>query len=142
MPVVFADAGYWIALVDERDSLHQHAQRATQRRERLSIVTTEMVLVEVFSHMARGGAGNRRKASGMLAALRANARVEIVPQSSEQFNAAADRFAAREDQRWSLTDCASFLVMEERGITEAFAYDRDFEQAGFAALLRDDESLA
>ena len=26
--------------------------------------------------------------------------------------------------------------MEERGITEALAYDRDFEQAGFTALLR------
>ncbi len=26
--------------------------------------------------------------------------------------------------------------MEERGITEALAYDRDFEQAGFSALLR------
>ena len=39
-------------------------------------------------------------------------------------------------RRWSLTDCASFLVMEERGITEALAYDRDFEQAGFVSLLR------
>jgi len=26
--------------------------------------------------------------------------------------------------------------MEERGIGEALAYDRDFEQAGLAALLR------
>ena len=40
------------------------------------------------------------------------------------------------DQHWSLTDCASFIVMEERGISEALAYDRDFEQAGFTALLR------
>ena len=39
-------------------------------------------------------------------------------------------------QTWILTDCASFLVMEERNITEALAYDRDFEQAGFTALLR------
>ena len=28
--------------------------------------------------------------------------------------------------------------MEERGIGEALAHDRDFEQAGFSALLRDD----
>ena len=27
--------------------------------------------------------------------------------------------------------------MEERTITEALAYDRDFEQAGFTALLRE-----
>ena len=29
--------------------------------------------------------------------------------------------------------------MEERGLTEALAYDRDFEQAGFIALLRGDQ---
>lgn len=28
--------------------------------------------------------------------------------------------------------------MEERGITEALAYDLDFQQAGFVALLRED----
>jgi predicted nucleic acid-binding protein len=32
-------------------------------------------------------------------------------------------------------DCASFIVMQERGITEAFTSDRDFEQAGFKRLL-------
>ena len=44
------------------------------------------------------------------------------------------------DQTWSLTDCASFLVMEERNITEALAYDPDFEQAGFTALLREGQA--
>lgn len=37
-----------------------------------------------------------------------------------------------------ITDCASFLIMEERGITEALAYDIDFARAGFRALLRED----
>ena len=46
-------------------------------------------------------------------------------------------YADRLDQRWSVTDCSSFLIMEERGITDALAYDRDFEQAGFRALLRE-----
>ena len=30
-------------------------------------------------------------------------------------------------------------MMEEWGINEALAYDRDFEQAGFVALLRENE---
>lgn len=63
--------------------------------------------------------------------------VEIVPQTDTQFTGAVHRYAARSDQTWCLTDCASFLVMEERDITEALAYDRDFEQAGFVALLRE-----
>ena len=39
---------------------------------------------------------------------------------------------------WNVTDCASFLIMEERGITKALTHDRDFVQAGFLALLRED----
>jgi uncharacterized protein len=45
-------------------------------------------------------------------------------------------FAARSDKRWSLTDCISFVVMQERGLTEALTADRHFEQAGFSILLR------
>ena len=56
-----------------------------------------------------------------------------------QFQAAVEHYADGPDQTWSLTDCASFLVMEERSISEALAYDRDFEQAGFTALLRADQ---
>ena len=73
----------------------------------------------------------------MVQRLQSNPNVEIIPQTDAQFRTAVERYASRSDQRWSLTDCASFLVMEERDITEALAYDRDFEQAGFVALLRE-----
>ena len=36
---------------------------------------------------------------------------------------------------WSLTDCISFIVMQERNISEALTTDRHFEQAGFIRLL-------
>jgi uncharacterized protein len=42
----------------------------------------------------------------------------------------------RLDKLWSLTDCVSFVVMEQRGIQQALAFDHHFEQAGFEALLR------
>ncbi len=60
-----------------------------------------------------------------------------MPQTAEQYRAALRLYADRPDQRWSLTDCASFQLMESRGISEALAYDRDFEQAGFSPLLRE-----
>jgi predicted nucleic acid-binding protein len=48
---------------------------------------------------------------------------------------AIDRYCHYTDKSWGLVDCASFLVMQDRGITEAFTSDQHFEQAGFKPLL-------
>ena len=39
------------------------------------------------------------------------------------------------DKTWGLVDCASFIVMHDRGISQAFTADLHFEQAGFQRLL-------
>ena len=139
MTVVFTDAGYLIANLDDRDPLHERAQAAAAKLGLFRIVTTQMVITEVLNYVSRGGAYLRSLAAQMVQELEANPDVEIVPQTDAQFRAAVERYAARSDQRWSLTDCASFLVMEERNITAALAYDRDFVQAGFVALLRESQ---
>ena len=136
MNVVFADAGYFIASLDDRDPLHGRARDVAAGLGLLRIITTQMVVTEVLNYVSRGGEHLRSLAVQMVRELEDNPDVEIVPQTDAQFRAAVERYAARSDQRWSLTDCASFLVMEERNLTEALAYDRDFEQAGFVALLR------
>lgn len=138
MSLVFADAGYWIALWSPRDALHPRATALAETLAATGVVTTRLVLVETLDAMAGMGEFRRRFATRMIGRLEADPTIEIVPATEAQFRTALERYAARPDQRWGLTDCASFLVMEERGITEALAYDRDFEQAGFVALLRDD----
>ena len=60
----------------------------------------------------------------------------FVPASELLFRQGRQLFAARPDKAWSLTDCISFVVMTERGLTEALTGDHHFEQAGFRALLR------
>lgn len=47
-----------------------------------------------------------------------------------------DLFQRRSDKTWSLVDCASFVVMQERGTMEALTTDIHFEQAGFVRLLK------
>ena len=42
-------------------------------------------------------------------------------------------YRARPDKAWSLTDCISFIVMTDRGLTDALTSDHHFEQAGFRA---------
>ena len=45
-------------------------------------------------------------------------------------------YRTRLDKAWSLTDCISFIVMTDRGLTDALTGDHHFEQAGFRVLLR------
>ena len=137
MGEVFADAGYWIAPWNPRDTLHPRALSVADGLRTATVLTTQMVLAEALDAMAGMGDFRRRLAIRMIHDLDIDPNVEVIPQTDAQFKAAVERYAARSDQRWSLTDCASFLVMEERNISEALAYDRDFEQAGFVAPLRE-----
>jgi predicted nucleic acid-binding protein len=39
------------------------------------------------------------------------------------------------DKTYSLCDAVSFILMQQRGITDALTTDRHFDQAGFRRLL-------
>ncbi len=137
MTSVFADAGYWIAVLNPNDALHSKATQASATLARTRVITTELVLSEVLNAFARKGELARIGACALIDKMRSNPNVEIVPMTSNAFRQALERYRRRADKTWGLTDCASFLIMEERGITEALSADRDFQQAGFKALLLD-----
>lgn len=130
----FVDTGYLVALVSERDELHDRAVELSKNLQR-RLITTEAVLVEVGNSLSRPPL--RAVALSLIARLRVNPLMEIVPVDSSLFDRALTFYAARPDKDWGLTDCISFVVMEDRGIHEALAADRDFVQAGYRALLVD-----
>jgi predicted nucleic acid-binding protein len=132
--VVFADTGYWTAVLNPRDTLHAKANQVSASLGKVRILTTEMVLDELLT--ALSAVPLRSSAIKGVEAIRSNPNVEVVPQTSLQFDAAFGRYRAMTDKEWSLTDCASFNLMTERRLTEALAHDHHFEQAGFVALLR------
>ena len=134
MNEIFVDAGYFIALLLPRDQHEGRAREAITTFRENHVVTTEMVLAEVFAAVSRRGASMRRSAMILLRELKDNPNVTIIPQTTQQFDAAAQLFAQRLDQRYSLTDCASFLVMQERGIRQSLTFDIDFQAAGFIPL--------
>lgn len=138
MRTVFADAGYWIALFNPRDRLHIRAIKVSQAKRGCPIITSQMALTEFLNHYAAMGEIFRQQAVQVVRSLEKNRGVEIVKQTEDQFTAALALYEQRPDKGWGLTDCASFLIMQERGITEALAYDDHFRQAGFIALLRED----
>ena len=79
---------------------------------------------------------NRELFLEMRIALRENERVTIVPMGQELFDRGIELYGERLDKEWSITDCISFIVMREQGITDALTGDHHFEQAGFKALLK------
>jgi predicted nucleic acid-binding protein len=138
MKKVFADTAYWIALLNRRDQLHARAVQCCADLSSELIVTTEMVLIEVLNHFSLGPPEFRQAAVLLVGRLDASPSHDVIPLTSGQFRNALDLYRQRPDKQWSLTDCASILAMEEKGIGEALTYDNHFVQAGFAALLRND----
>jgi predicted nucleic acid-binding protein len=59
----------------------------------------------------------------------------VLSVSTELFDRAVTLYAARIDKEWGVTDCISFVVMQERGLTAALTTDVHFQQAGFRVLL-------
>jgi predicted nucleic acid-binding protein len=135
MRQVFADTSYWIALVNPRDQIHAKAVSVTQQLSPVRVLTSEMVLAEVLNSFSDGGPLHQ-VVGNMVQRLRSNRDVIIVPQTSEQFEGALRRYKQAADKSWSLTDCASFQVMEAEQIPAALTHDQHFAQAGFEALLR------
>ncbi len=134
MKQIFADTSYWIALVNPRDQIHAKAVSVTQQLSSARILTSEMVLVELLNSFS--DSPFRRAVAGMVLKLRNDRNVRIVPQTSEQFDSALRRYKQAADRSWSLTDCASFQVMETEQMQAALTHDQHFAQAGFETLLR------
>lgn len=136
MKRIFADTGYWVVLLNPRDELHTQAVAAAQSYSGDQVVTSEMVLVEFLNGFSDRGPRLRAAASKAVRTLRSSLNVTVISQTSDQFEEALRRYEARVDKDWSLTDCASFLIMEAEGIEAALTHDQHYTQAGFQALLR------
>ena len=120
----FADTYFYLALLNPRGRTHS---RAVQISRQLSggIVTTEFVLLELADGMARPPARETFVRTCNL--LLADPRVQIIEASTELWERGRELYANRPDKEWSLADCTSFVVMTDRGITEALTGDRHFE---------------
>lgn len=136
MTHVFADTGYWIALLSPRDELHGRAQEVSATLAGARIVTSDWILTELLNGFAERGPRLRFVVSTAVAILKENPNVIVAPQTRDSFTRAFDLYCERTDKGWSLTDCSSFLVMRQYGIDDVLTYDKHFEQAGFSALLR------
>lgn len=133
----FIDTACVVALLNRRDQHHEAAVELFDSvRARSRLVTTHAVCFEIGSFYSRPG--EREQAAELLQDIDDAHDIDVLPVSEDLYSRALRLFSERPDKEWSLTDCSSFLVMEERGITSALTTDRHFAQAGFLPLLRED----
>jgi uncharacterized protein len=132
---VFLDTSGWIALLNATDRLHAEANAVwlNLANSGYRFVVTDWVIAETGNGLARRPA--KPKFADVVTQLLEAPSVEVVTIDRALLIRALNDYASFTDKSWGLVDCASFIVMRDRDIAEAFTTDHDFVQAGFKCLL-------
>ena len=134
MKKTFVDTAFILAVVSEKDELHQKSRELVKIYGTLPWMTTDLVLYEVANSLARNAKPQAQKIISEF--LEADG-IEIVYASPALFRKGFALYCKYADKTWGLVDCVSFVVMRETGITDALTNDKHFQQAGFNALMGD-----
>ncbi len=123
------------ALLDRNDQLHARAKSLRPLLDRAKTVyITEAVLVEIGNALS---SRNRAGAVAFIEMCYRTPNIRVVEVDSQRLMNALALYRDRPDKSWGLTDCLSFVVMREFGLTDALTADEHFVQAGFRALMRE-----
>jgi len=130
----FIDTLFVVAMINQRDQHHQRAAELATALQGQRFITTEAILLEIGSALARK---YRDQAVKVIETFLSSEDIDVVPLTSQLFRKAFDVYKAHVDKEWSLVDCVSFVAMRQAGIQDAATFDQHFVQAGFRALMRD-----
>lgn len=97
------------------------------------LITSRPIIVEIGNALAK--LRYRKAAIELLESLEEDPNVEIIPITEQLYQRAFQLYKDRPDKEWGLTDCISFVIMTDRGMTEALTTDEHFQQAGYKAML-------
>lgn len=125
--MIFVDTGAWYASLVPTDPTHARAA-AWLAKNHSPLLTTDYVIDETLTLLRARGERKRalllgdRFFRGDIAEIRKISYLDVAR--------AWEVFEQFDDKDWSFTDCTSKVVMEDLGITVAFAFDRHFQQFG------------
>jgi predicted nucleic acid-binding protein len=132
---VFIDTSFFIALLNSSDADHKQAivLQKWLSENNVRKISSEYVLLELGDGLSR--LRFRHLVGQLFKLVYSDHSFEVVPSSSQLFSKALTLFNQRLDKEWGLTDCSSFVIMQEMNLTHALTADQHFRQAGFQALL-------
>ncbi|MCK9580500.1 MAG: PIN domain-containing protein [Methanoregula sp.] len=135
----FVDTVCWIALLNRQDRLHGPADQRYKKlmKTGFRFLTTSAVLEETANALC--DPLFKSSVITFFHNIEKSTRVEIVFVDPILWSKGLTLYEQRHDKAWSLTDCISLEVMREQKIHDALTSDHHFEQAGFRALLGEEE---
>ena len=138
MREVFADTAGWANFFIRTEPHHRRAVELMRqwRQQGRRIVTTNYILSELVALFTSPLRLPRHLLVRYIETIKNASYVEIIHVDKGLDTAAWTWLTERLDKEWTLVDCASFIVMKQREITEAFTTDYHFEQAGLVRLLK------
>ena len=123
--MIFVDTGAWFASLIPTDP--DHARATAWLAENSSpLLTTDYVIDETLTLLR--ARGERTRALLLGAKFFRDGLAEIHKITEPDLALAWETFERFADKDWSFTDCTSKVVMEQLGITQAFALDHHFKQ--------------
>jgi hypothetical protein len=130
---LFLDTAFVQALLNRRDQYHAQARALLPRlRSAREIWVTEAVLVEIGNALS---SVDRHAAVRFIEECYQTANIHVVSVDTWLLMRALRLYRDRPDKGWGLTDCISFVIMQDQSLTEAMTTDEHFRQAGFQILM-------
>ena len=126
------DTSGWFCIFDSADK--QHTQAFSYYASSFERITHSYVLAE-FVALADARKRHRPAMLEFISKLLADSEVSLIWVDELLTLRAIELLKGRSDKIWSLCDAVSFVIIDERRISDAPTSDHDFEQAGFIQLL-------
>jgi predicted nucleic acid-binding protein len=131
---MFIDTGAWDAIADREDRNHDKAlQFRDEITGKCTLVTTNYILDELYTLLLLNIGYQQtvlfKKKIDILIEEHILGITWVTGDIAEEAWKIFEQY--NEDKQWSFTDCTSYVVMKNLGITEVFAFDRHFEQMSF-----------
>lgn len=135
MDTVFVDTGTIFAVKTDADGHHEAAAQFFNQAVQYnlcSFITTDFIIFETVTLMKARLSNSIAIEAGKF--LRANEHIKTIKVTEDTIKKAWDIFDRFDDKSFSFTDCTSFAIMKERGITKAFTFDEHFSQFGLEVV--------
>lgn len=125
--MIFVDTGAWFAAAVPSDPDHSAASRWLAGNTE-PLLTTDYVVDETLTLLR--ARGERARALLLGEAFFVARLAEVYRLTPADIASAWEVFKRFDDKDWSFTDCTSKVVIEGRGLRQAFAFDQHFRQFG------------